>query len=486
MNGTIIRSRLSAAAFVAVAGLAGAASQPLTAQVTQAPTLAPPPALDLPAVQTSRLANGIELYVVPMREVPLVQFLLLLPAGGRADGDQPGLASFTAAMLDEGADTLDAFGLAAQLEFLGATLGTGADWDYTMVSMKAPKRTVEPALRLMSDVVLRPTFATQEVQRQRDLRLAAILQQRDQPNAVATLAHGALLFPASHPYSRSLGGDSASTAALDSATVRGFYDAAYSPAGARLVVTGDVTVEEARRLADRYFGSWRGTGRADAAAPAEPAVDRSTTLYLVDKPGAAQSVIRLGHAGVERSSPDYAALEVMNTILGGSFSSRLNFNLRETKGYTYGAGSGFSWRPVAGPFITAADVRTDVTDSSVTEMFRELRKMRDSQVTPAELDRAKAYIALGLGSEFETTTQLAGQLAELVRFGLPLDYYDGYVQQIMAVTADDVQRVARQYLRPDRMTVVVVGDVARIRSGIEALGLGPVEIRDMYGEAVTE
>lgn len=474
----------TAAALAAMLTLASAGA--LSAQVTEAPTLAPPPELDLPAVSTSRLANGMELYVVPMHEVPLVQFMLLIPGGGRADGDVPGLASFTAGMLDEGADTLDAFGIAAQTEFLGATLGTGADWDYSIVSMKAPKRNVEAALELMSTVALEPTFAGPEVQRQRDLRLAAILQQRDQPGAVASLAHAALLFPATHPYHRSLGGDSASTAALDSAAVREFYRRTYTPAGSRLVITGDVTADEARRLADEYFGGWRGAGNAAPPVPAAGAVDRRTTIYLVDKPGAAQSVVRLGHAGVDRSSPDYVALEVMNTVLGGSFTSRLNFNLRETRGYTYGAGSGFGWRPVAGPFTAAADVRSDVTDSSLTEMFKEIRSIRDSQVPAAELDRAKAYLALGLGADFETTTQMAGQVAELVRFGLPLDYYDGYVQRIMAVTPADVQRVARKYLHPDRMTVVVVGDVERIRPGIEALNLGPVEVTDMYGSPVAE
>ncbi len=478
---TSIRLALGVVALTALAAPAGA-----DAQDTVPPTLAPPPVLDLPAVRTARLTNGLELFVVPMHEVPLVQATLMIPVGGRADAERAGIASFTAGMLDEGADTLDAFGIAAEAAYLGATLGTGADWDYTIVSLKAPKRTTDAALGLMSGVVLRPTFAAAEVARQRDLRLAAILQQRDLPGVVASLAFGALLFPAEHPYHRPLTGDSASTAGLDSATVRAFYERAYSPAGARLVMTGDVTVEEARALAERHFGGWRAPAGAGAPGTTATAVDRATTVFLVNKPGAPQSVIRIGHAGVERSSPDYAAIEVMNTILGGSFSSRLNFNLRETKAYTYGAGSGFGWRPVPGPFTASADVRTDVTDSSLTEFFRELQAIRDAPVSHEELDRAKAYLALGLAGDFETTSQMAGRVSELIRFGLPLDYYDGYMQQIMAVTAEDVQRVAREYLRPDRMTVVVVGDVERIRSGIEALGLGPVEVRDMYGAQVTD
>jgi zinc protease len=192
----------------------------------------------------------------------------------------------------------------------------------------------------------------------------------------------------------------------------------------------------------------------------------------------------IGGPGVDRRSPDYYALQVMNTLLGGSFSSRLNQNLRETKGYTYGAGSGFAYRPLPGPFVAQASVRTDVTDSSLIEFFREFRRIRDSAVTPRELERAKSFIALQLPGRFETASDLATQLSGLLVFGLPLEYYRTYIPNIMRVTAADVQRVARKYLRPGQVDVVVVGDVAKIRSGVEALKLGRVELVDMEGKVV--
>jgi zinc protease len=209
-------------------------------------------------------------------------------------------------------------------------------------------------------------------------------------------------------------------------------------------------------------------------------------VFLVDKPGAAQSVIMIGAPGVARTSPDFPAIEVMNTILGGSFSSRLNQNLRETKGYSYGAGSQFIYRPVPGPFVARSAVRTDVTDSALVEFFKELNGIRDSAVTDVELQRARNYIALGLPADFETTGQMGNQIGDLLTFGLPTTYFDTYVRRVMAVTASDVQRVARAYFDPARVDVVVVGDVAKIRPGIEALGLGAVTLRDLEGKEPTQ
>jgi predicted Zn-dependent peptidase len=486
MKPMMVKSLAALAALSALSALtaSSARAQGQAFDRSKPPALRPPARIKMPPVLSATLPNGLKLYVVEMHEVPLVQITLTVNGGGRLDGTSPGMASFTAEMLDEGAGSRDAIGIASEAAYLGAGLGTFADWDASYVSVKVPKRTLDPALDLMADVVLRPTFRTIEITRQRDLRLANILQQRDQPNTMAALAFNALLFPGAHPYHQPLTGDSAATAKLDSARVRAFYDASFSPANATIVMAGDITLAEAKAAIELRFGAWRGRQAATAATTVPQPIDQATTVFLVDKPGAAQSVILIGAAGVERNNPDYAAIEVMNTLLGGSFSSRLNSNLREEKGYTYGAGSGFSYRPLPGPFIARSSVRTNVTDSSLIEFFKEFERLRSEPVDPVELERAKAYLALGLAGDFETTAQMAGQVAGLIRFGLPFTYYDDYVSRIMAVTVADIQRVARQYVRSDRFTVVVVGDIASIRPGIEALKLGPVSVRDMMGNEV--
>ncbi len=449
---------------------------------THPPPLGPPPGLRLPPVKTVTLPNRLQLHVVGMHEVPLVQVVLMVPAGGRLDGRLPGLASFTANMLDEGAGAQDALGIAAEAAYLGATLTSAADWDHCYVSLQVPRRNLDRALDLMADVVLRPRFSTAEVVRQRDLRLAGILQQRADPTTTAILAFNAVVFPAGHPYHHSLTGDSTSTAALDSGSVRRFYDEYFHPDRADLILTGDLSPAEARKLVAARFGAWN-TGGPAVGLPAASAAPAQTTIYLVDKPGAPQSVIRIGGPGVERGSSDYYEIEVMNMLLGGSFAARLNLNLRETRGYTYGAFSGFQYRPLPGPFSARAAVRTEVTDSALVEFFREFRRIREEPVDSAELQRGKSLIALGLAGEFETTGQMAAQLSDLLTFKLPASYFSDYGQRIMAVSAGAVQRAAQLYLHPDSVAVLVVGDATRIRPGIEALGLGPVHIVDISGDS---
>ncbi|HEX7241682.1 MAG TPA: insulinase family protein, partial [Longimicrobiaceae bacterium] len=229
---------------------------------------------------------------------------------------------------------------------------------------------------------------------------------------------------------------------------------------------------------ERAFGSWTG-----GAAPAVPALatpaSGATRVFLIDKPAAAQSEVRIGHPAVQRDNPDYFPMLVMNSLLGGSFTSRLMQNLRETHGYTYGARSSFGWRRGAGPFTASAAVRTAVTDSSLIEFFRELNRVRTEAVTQDELDRAKKYVALGLPRDLETNAALASSLADLAQYGLDPSFYDTYVERVMAVTADDVRRVANQYVRPGESVVVVVGDLKSIEPGIRALNLGPVEVRQV-------
>jgi predicted Zn-dependent peptidase len=478
---------LGAAAALLIAAMP-LATTPLAAQnrpaVATPPELGPAPRLTLPAVKEARLPNGIRLQVVEMRSVPAVQARLVIAGGARLDGENPGLATFTAGMLTEGAGGRDAFALSEETEYLGASLFASASWDATSISLGAPKRTFARAFGLLADVVLRPTFRADDVTRQRDLRLASLLQQRDQPAAVASLVFSRAVFPAGHPYHNPLSGDSSSTTALDSTLVRNYWERAADPRQATLIITGDISLDEARALATEKLGAWRAPARP--LTPTQPnrlpTPERPVTrVILVDKPDAAQSIIRIGAPGVARSSRDYAAITLMNTILGGSFSSRLNDILREQKGFTYGAGSGFAWQPVPGPFTASAAVRTTVTDSSVAIFFREFERIRQDPIPVDELERARAYITLGALGDFETTRQVVAELGSLNTFGLPVSTITADLEAIRKLTAADVQSAARQYLDPARLTVIIVGDVAKIRPGIEALQLGPVLLYDHNG-----
>ena len=441
---------------------------------TKPPALPVAASLSVPTVKTGTMPNGIKLNVVEQHELPLVQVTLTVTGGSRLDGDTPGIATFMANMLDEGAGSRDALGLQTELAYLGANLSTNADWDRITIGLKVPVRALPAALALMADVALRPTFRAEEVRRQRDLRLTGLLQAKDQPNALASLAFNQAVFPATHPYARNSLGDSATVASYDSTRVRRFYEGVMRPERATMFVVGDVNEAQVRTLMTQSFGSWSAGGTATSlpAAPAAVVAPTATRVWLVDKPEAAQSVIIIGWPGVERTSPDYAALQVMNTLLGGSFTSRLNMNLRETKGYSYGASSGFAYRVVPGPFSASSSVRTNVTDSSLIEIFKEMRGVRDVAVPQDELDRAKAYVELGIPGTLESTSQVAGQLASLATFGLTLEELPRLAARVRAVTAADVQRVARQYLTPDRAHVVVVGDLSKVKEPIEKLGLG--------------
>ena len=457
------------------------ASAPAAVDRTKAPALGRLPALRLPKVQVQQLSNGLELAVVEMHEVPVVDVTLLVRAGAARDpGDLPGLATFVANMLDEGAGTRDALALADEAQYLGATLSSGSDFENAFVNLHCTKPRLGAALDLMADVVLRPAFADSEIARQRELRRTALVQLRDQATQIAPIAFNAIVMGEAHPYGRPLNGDDGSVARLDRDRVTGFHGTYYRPNNARLLVVGDVTPAEANSLAESRFGAWKAGDVPAPPAPAAPAPE-PRTFYLVDKPGAAQSVIRIGQPGVARNTPDYFPLRVLNTILGGTFTSRLNQNLRETHGYTYGARSQFDMRRLPGTFVATASVATAKTDSSLIEFFKELRAIRDQAVPQAELDKAKAYLALGLPGEFEATADAAGQFVELLANDLPLDEYDTFMDRIQKVTADDVQRVARTYIDPGRFAVVVVGDRAAIEAGIKALNEGPTAYRDLWG-----
>jgi predicted Zn-dependent peptidase len=443
---------------------------------TRPPVLAPAVRLMLPAIEKHELANGLDVWLVETHEVPLVQVNLVVQAGSGADpADAFGLASLTAAMLDEGAGARSALEIADEVEFLGAELVTTSSFDASAVRLNVPVRALPAALSIMADVALRPTFPPGELERLREERLTALLQARDDPAAVAAAAFPRVVYGGMHRYGTSAIGTTATLAAFTRQELSAFHEQRYRPTGATLIVVGDVSAETVLPLLENAFGEWTAERTpVDVAVPAA-ARGRAREVTIVDMPGAEQSAIRVGTVGVARSTPDYFPLQVLNTVLGGSFTSRLNQNLREEHGYAYGANSRFDMRLAPGPFVAAANVQTDKTAESVTEIFNELAAIREP-IGADELAKAKNYLSLGFPGAFETIEDLAARIEELAIYGLPDRYYAEYTAAIGGVTAAAARRAAAAHIEPDTLAVVVVGDRTRIEGGIRALNLGPVRI----------
>jgi predicted Zn-dependent peptidase len=459
----------------------GAASDPVASgQAAQgppdrskAPQPGPPPDLKLPAIQKRTLSNGLPVWIVELHKVPVVDITLAVKVGSGADpAHKFGLANLTAEMLDEGAGGRDALQIADAIDYLGANLSTASSSDASFVELHVPVARLGDALPIMADVALRPTFPEQELQRVRKELLTSILQGQDDPASLIQFAFPRLVFGMEHRYGTRSFGTEASLKGFTIADLRQFHSRNYVPSNSALIVTGDVKPATLVARLESAFGSWTG---APAPPVKVPAAHQRTSrqIYLIDKPGAPQSLIRIGWVGVPRSTPDYFALRVLNTVLGGAFTSRLNQNLREAHGYTYGASSAFDMRGSAGPFYAAAAVQTDKTAAALTEFFKELEAIR-KPIPSDELEKAKNYVALQLPRNFETTQSLAGSLAQMFVFNLPPDYYGTFTERIRAVTVADVQRAAERYIQPDKFAVVIVGDLKVIEPGIKALNLGPI------------
>jgi len=437
--------------------------------------------LRLPTPEVFTLPNGLKVYLVEQHNLPLVSAnVIILGGSDRNPVHRPGLSSFTAEMLDEGTRKRSTMDIARAAEKLGARLSTGSTVDYSYVSVRTLKRNVDAALELTADVLLSPAFPEAEIERVRHDRLTGIIQQRDDPSTVAGKAFLRAVYGAEHPYGFPEIGTEGSNRVATKAELEAFWRAVYFPRDAALVVAGDVTGGELRDLAEKHFGSWAGTGGAPGQPP--PASARARRVVVVDRPELPQTVLRIGHVGVPRSHPDFIPIDVMNTALGGLFSSRINLNLREVHGYTYGASSAFASRRGAGPFIVATSVRADATAAAVTEILREIERMRTGELTAAELVTARESITRSLPGRFETTSQAASSIGKLFVHNLPLDYYRTLPERVDAVTAADALRVARQFLKPHELVIVAVGDRERILRDLEALGLGPTEEADPDGE----
>ncbi|HZJ01672.1 MAG TPA: pitrilysin family protein [Gemmatimonadaceae bacterium] len=479
-----MKARISAAAVILGLVAATSVGEAQTLDRSKVPALGPPPKVSLPPIVTRQLPNGLKLMVVEQHELPLADFVLVVGSGGTMDpAAKGGVANLTSAMLTEGTTSRSALEIADQVAFLGIGLNAGSSWDAATINLHTPTSQLDSALALFSDVVLHPAFRTEDFDRVKKNRLTALVQLKDRPTAIADQAYAAILYGGSHPYGHNLLGTEASITGMTPADVQSFYRTNFIPNNSTLIVVGDVTADQVEKKISALLGSWQ-RGNVSSFQFSDAPKAGPTTVYLIDKPGAAQSSFRIGAIGVPRSTKDYFALSVMNTILGGTFTSRLMQNLRETHGYTYGARSRFDMRRSAGPFTASAEVVAAKTDSGLVEFMKELNAIRDT-VPMVELNKAKRFLQLSMPSDFETTQQIANQLIPVVLYGLPLDYYNNYVGNIESITQADVQRVAKQYINPASLAIVIVGDRKNIEPGLKAVNAGPITIRDFFGQPIS-
>jgi zinc protease len=487
--------------------------------MTRPPKPSAPRPVIVPAARWLRLRNGLEVVLVEKHTLPLVALRMTIKQGAAADPpDQIGLASLVAEMLEEGAGRRSSPQIADELDFLAAELETSADYERSTIQLSALKRALRPALDLFADVVRRPRFPTRELARIRKQRLADLAQQETEPEEVARVVFRRAVYGDRHPDGRPVAGYPATVRAVRRGDLQRFYDAFYRPANALLVVAGDLTPAELRPLVERAFGSWRPsgatwrrgereTGRVGDGAtrwvtvgPAPPVPRRlrsgeerprrpvapSPRLVVVPFPAAPQSVLRIGHPGPSRLSPQYPELEALNVILGGAFTSRLNQNLRERHGYTYGASSEFVWERGPGPFVVATSVFQKQTGPALAECLAELTRIRDGAITAEELRKATATVRQERVRELSELSGLVDVFSEEGELGLPRDETSRFLARVASLTTEDLHRAATRCLHPDRATIVIVGDLGDLRPALATPALtrahlGTPELRDAQG-----
>ena len=432
------------------------------------PAPRPSPALPFPAIEKATLENGLRVWTVRHTQVPLVAFTLLVRRGAASDpAGKDGLAAVTADMLDEGSGERSAIEIHEALARLGAQFDTDIGSDATVASVTVLSRFSQRALGLLSDIVVRPALREDDFARVRQLRLHRLTQLRDMPGALADRAFLRLLYGA-HPYGHSPIGSEATLAAMTIDDVRGFHARSIRPAVATLIAVGDCDHEGIVRLAADAFGGW--VGGVDGDVSDEALVPQAPAITVVPRPRAPQSELRIGHVSAARSTPDYHELVVANTILGGQFVSRINLNLREHKGLTYGARTSFEFRRLPGPFALQASVATAGTAVAIRESIGEIAGIRGPRpATEDELALGIAALTRGYARSFETGEQIGRAAMQLALYDLPDDYFEQFVPRIEAVTADDVSRVTARHLDPARLVTVVVGDLDAIGPDLGAL-----------------
>jgi zinc protease len=416
--------------------------------------------------------------------LPLTVLNLIIPAG--ADADPPGLAglaSLTAEALETGTRSMDLYAIADRLENAAASMRSRATYDGSTVVVSMLKKYLDPVLEVFADLVTAPVFPAGEVERLKGQRLAGLLQLKDRPAAVASRLLTTLLFGSHHPYANEVIGTEPGLQAITRIEAERFHDVLYRPEKSTLIVAGDLTREECERQCNRHLSGWT-TGKP-APRPEPPAVrSEQPGVYIVHRPGATQSEIRVGRIALQKNDPGLPAAMVLNRVLGGQFSSRLNQNLRERRGLTYGAWSSFIPLRRPGPLLAGGAFHTGGTAEAVGQLREEIRRLRRDGVTEEELVFARESMAGAFALAFETPAQIAETLQNIPLYDLPRDYYDTYVDRIRGVSSEDCRRIAEQWLDVETMTVVIVGDAESVRPQLEQSGIGPLVFCDADGAVI--
>ena len=452
----------------------------MRADRSRLPMVGPDPAFTFPRIARHILANGLQVRTIEHASVPVVTFVMQIEGGAGADPrDREGLAAIVADMVDEGTGDLSAIDISEALARIGAVYDIDVGADATVFTLTTLSRFADRGAVLLADMLIRPSLRDDDFERVRQLRLDRLRQLKDLPPAVAERAFLRLLY-GEHPYGHLSIGSDAALRAISLEEAAAFHATGFRPGGATLVVAGAHTHEELRRISETAFGGWAEPAdlseRPTSAADIEPSA-APPRLAIVPREAAAQSELRIGHLSTRRNTPDYQALLVMNAVLGGQFVSRINLKLREEKGYTYGARTGFDWRRGISPFSLQASVQTAPTAEAIRDSLHELDAIRGSRPpTENELALAKASLTRGYPRNFETAQQVARSVAQLALYGLPDSYFEEFVPRVHAVGAADVMRAAERYLDPTRMTTLVVGDHGAISESVRALGLGEPQL----------
>lgn len=463
-----------------------AQSKPASLDRTVVPTAAKDPELHVPSWTKTTLPNGAQLIVSEKRGLPLVSFQISFVGGAYQyeAADKTGTAALTAAMLAEGTTHRTGDQITNDLQLLGTNVLTGIAEESGRMSFQSTADKFEPTLAIVADLLEHPIFPADAVERARSNTLVGLTQDRDRTPAIATAVFPKVLYTTDNPYGRVPTPASVKTITRDD--VVAFYKAYFTPGHAIISVVGDVKTADVKRIVEQQLAGWTGGSMPAFNYPA-PAPAKPTTIYLVDKPGAQQSSFALGEIGPPRSTPDYFALRVLNTVLGGMFQSRLNHNVREVKGWSYGVGSTFAFGRGPGAFRAGGDVVTAHTDSALIEFLRELKDIRGPRPpTDDELSQAKASLVQSMPGAFASVGGINGNIASLYTQGLPEDYFQQFARGVNAVTKDDVVRVAQKYIDPDHLSLVIVGDRAKIEGPLAATSIARIVRLDVNGDPIPE